>query len=189
MRRRNFLGWMAGAGLLSKLPAWAQGPAPGVLGPLESANLQALAAVVLPASLGGARRTALVEQFLGWCRNYREDADLGYGYGHPRTRRSGPNPARQYPAQLRALGTDFAALGAAERRARVEAALAAAGAKTIPRRPNGRHVASDLMGWFFNGAAGEDFLLQARVMRDACRGLEGSDEAPKPLAPRPGGAA
>src|SRR5579875_2120514 len=62
MRRRNFLGWMAGAGLLTKLPAWAQGPAPGVLGPLESANLQALAAVVLPASLGGARRTALVAQ-------------------------------------------------------------------------------------------------------------------------------
>ncbi|HEY7855087.1 MAG TPA: hypothetical protein VIC32_01485 [Terriglobales bacterium] len=165
MQRRSFFRWLAGMGAFTWLHA--QGSAVG----LDESALGALAAMVLPASLGRAGTDKVAQQFAAWCRDYREDADLGYGYGHPRTRRSGPNPARNYPRQL-------AALGPAPTRAAVEAALDAAAVTALPRRPNGGHVASDLMSFYFTSAAGNDYLYRAAILREACRGFERNAENP-----------
>lgn len=167
-------------GVLARAPIWAWAK-PVTLTPGERANLDALGLLVLPTSLGREQQQNVVENFLAWCANYHPHADLGYGYGRPRTRWSGPSPDRDYAAQLRALGPDFPRQAPAVQRAAVETALQQAGVERMPRRPNGQFVASDLMGYYFNGAAGEDFLYNARILRDACRTLDHSEQRPQPL--------
>ncbi|MGH9518189.1 MAG: hypothetical protein ACRD2D_01010 [Terriglobales bacterium] len=109
-----------------RFPPWARAQAQW--GRLEAANLAALAAVVLPAALGEARRAAIAEGFL-------RHAEAGV--------------RRCYRRQLQALGSDFAALAPSARRARLQAALESASATAIPVCPNGRHVATDLIAVFF----------------------------------------
>lgn len=109
-----------------RFPPWARAQAQW--GRLEAANLAALAAVVLPAALGEARRAAFAEEFL-----HHADA-----------------PAQRcYRRQLRDLGSDFAVLAPGPRRARLQAALASAAAIEVPACPNGRHLATDLIAVFF----------------------------------------
>lgn len=183
MQRRSFFRWIAGtaaAVIYGRVPSWASTQT-FLSAPDEAAMLRALGAVVLPTALVPGQIDVVVAQFVDWCANYKVGADLGYGYGHPRTRLSGPNPDRAYASQLRALGPHFLQLAPTAQRSIVEAALQKVGVTSMPRRPDGRHVASDLMGYFFNGPAGEDFLFRASVMREACRGLDQSDQRPAPL--------
>jgi hypothetical protein len=152
----------------------------------RDAVLAAIAEVVLPAE---GDRKAAVAAFVEWIDNYKEGADTDHGYGNTRIRATGPSPARNYPAQIAALdsaarakGTaGFAAAPLADRRAIVEQAIANAKIDRLPPRPTGGHVATDLMGHYFNSAAAEDLCYRAQIARDACRGLAGSENPPAPL--------
>lgn len=150
----------------------------------DDRTLLALADVVLPAECD---RQAAVAAFVRWIDNYKEGADTDHGYGNTRIRSTGPSPARNYSMQLAALdgaaraagAESFAAASAARRRTMVEAAIASAKIERLPARPNGGHLASDLMGHYFNSSAANDLCYRAAIERDACRGLDGSERPPK----------
>jgi len=142
-------------------------------------ELRDLASVVLPASLGRLRTDKIADDFASWLRDYKAGAEVSSGYGNLRTQVIGPNPAAHYAEQLNQLG--LAKLGADARRAVVEKALADAKIDRIPQRPNGRHVAADLLAFFYGSADGEDSLYGVAIKRDDCRGLANSGKRPERL--------
>lgn len=161
MRRRGFISRMIGlaAGLVAPRWARAQETAPAI---------HELAKILLPAKAAG----KAADGFVAWIRDYRPGAEIASGYGHPREQKIGPDPSANYAQQLRALGSPIS-------RAAVEAALAPF--DRIPQRPNGRHVAADLLGFFYNSADGEDYLYGLAIKRDDCRGLKNSGQHPAKL--------
>jgi hypothetical protein len=170
MRRRTILRWLAAIG---PLRAWAQTAGfPGDQG----TTLRLLAAAVFPSELGaeGIERTAA--GFERWVRDYRPGAEMDHGYGFTRLRSKPPSPAPAYLQQLRdlRLGSDAAA-----NRAAVEAALERANVTALPPTPDGKHVASDLMAFYFRSSAANDLCYRAHIGRDECRGLAGSDREPR----------
>ncbi|HYT77335.1 MAG TPA: gluconate 2-dehydrogenase subunit 3 family protein [Vicinamibacterales bacterium] len=163
---------------------------------LESV-LPAIADVVLPSDCD---RKAAVAAFTRWIDNYKEGADTDHGYGTTRVRATGPSPAARYPAQVVALDAAARAQGAStfsaatveQRRAILEAAIAEAKVQRFSARPTGAHIATDLMGHYFNSSPAADLCYRASIGRDVCRGLPGSENAPPPLplkggSDRPGG--
>src|SRR4051812_9509987 len=133
MKRRTLLQSLAAA--LFVRPSASLGlpaQAPATLTEAQVTTLRAVAEVVLPTAAGDAGRSAAVERFVTWVRDYREGADRGHSYGasvvSPVT---GPSPATRYPAQFAALDQaaagrgagSFAALGLPDRREIVEAML------------------------------------------------------------------
>ena len=156
---------------------------------IAAESILPIAEVVLPGELGDGGRREAVSAFVRWIRNYKEGADTDHGYGNTRIRSTGPSPARGYPAQLAALDEAARARGAAQfaaaspdlRRSLVESAFAAAKVERLPSRPNGAHIASDLMAHYFNSPAAEDRCYRAGIGRDSCRGLAGSEARPAPL--------
>jgi hypothetical protein len=201
MRRRTFSKLMLSDFLLLALPKWvhpawarARGADPPVADPRvadpaqDTVALDEVAGVVLPASLGPQRIGEIVAQFQQWIRDYPAGADAGYGYGISRPRVLGPNPAMHYTEHLRqisdlaaAKGMAFSALNETAKRGIVEAAFTQAGVTAIPAHPNGRHVATDLMSFFYNSSFGEDFCYNAAIQRENCRGLSTSGQRPAPL--------
>jgi hypothetical protein len=155
----------------------------------ESATLRALADVVLPSTLGPARLDEAVGQFTRWVREYRAGAEMSAGYGVTRIQVVPPDPSARHGEQLQALesaargsGAAFDRLDLVARRQLVQAAIAAAGVEAIPRRPDGQHVATDLMSHFFFVAGdGQDWLYNASIKRETCRGLGSSGARPAPL--------
>jgi len=137
------------------------------------------AGVVLPASLGQARTDKIADDFVRWFRDYRAGAEVSSGYGFPRTQVIGPNPSTHYAEQLVQL--DLAKLDPPAKRAAVAKALEAAKIDRIPQRPNGKHVAADLLAYFYGSADGEDFLYGVAIKRDDCRGLADSGKRPARL--------
>jgi len=192
MKRRTLLQSLAAAlfvrpSVSVALPAQA----PATLTETQVTTLRALAEVVLPTSAGDAGRSAAVDRFVTWVRDYREGADRGHSYGasvvSPVT---GPSPATRYPAQFAALdqaasgrgAATFAALGLPERREIVEAALNQAPRVTnLPQRPNGTSLIADFMGFYFSSETAYDLAYDAAIGRDTCRGLDDSGTAPAPL--------
>ncbi len=156
---------------------------------LSAVLLSAIAEVVLPSE---ADQKAAITAFRNWIANYKEGADTDHGYGNTRVRATGPSPARNYPAQIAALdaaarsqgAANFAAASLAQRRAIVEAAITDAKIERLPARPAGGHIATDLMGHYFNSSAANDLCYRAAIGRDACRGLAGSERRPASLASR-----
>ena len=150
----------------------------------DRAVLEAIAEVVLPYE---ADRKAAVSAFTAWIANYKEGADTDHGYGNTRLRTTGPSPARNYTAQIAALDAAAKAKGASgfvaatveQRRAIVEAAILEAKVERLSARPTGVHIATDLMGHYFNSSVASDLCYRAAINRDACRGLAGSDLPPK----------
>jgi hypothetical protein len=170
-------------------PTLNQAPAPAAGGgeiDRDDPRLASLAEVVLPAE---ADRKRALRAFTDWIAGYREGADTDHGYGTTRVRPTGPPPSRNYGAQLAALdaaartagSTGFAAASVAARRAVVEAAIAEAKVERLTARPTGAHIATDLMGHYFNSPDGSDLCYRAAIARDACRALPGSDRPPAPL--------
>jgi hypothetical protein len=177
LSRRDALKTLAAAPMVSRLKA-------GAPYGLDPVTLLAIGEVVLPSE---ADRKAAVAAFISWIDHYKEGADTDHGYGNTRVRATGPSPATNYPAQIAALDTAARASGAAgfavasieRRRAIVEAAIADAKIERLPARANGGHIATDLMGHYFNSSAANDLCYRAEINRDACRGLAGSDVPPK----------
>ncbi len=194
MRRRTLLKSLLtalAAGPLGKVRLFARRQE---LSSSQVATLTAVAEVVLPSALGADGRDLVVEQFATWVREYREGADMGHGYGFATLRRrSGPSPARTYPAQCDALdaaarargGVTFAALAPAERRGIIESALDAPQRVTrLPSQPNGANLVADFMGLYYSSPDAWDLAYGRRIGRDRCRSLDGSDARPMPLEGR-----
>jgi len=161
---------------------------------LTDANLKTLGAIaeaVLPTALNEDERGKAVDRFARWVRDYREGADRGHSYGASTlSQRSGVSPAARYPAQFAALdemaaargAASFAALPLERRREVVQLALDQPQRVTnLPARPNGANLIADFMGYYFASADGYDLAYEARIGRDSCRGLDGSDQVPPPL--------
>jgi hypothetical protein len=156
--------------------------------PEAVAVLGDVAATVLPASLGADRIALIVERFLAWGRDYEEGVALAHGYGDPALVKSGPSPVPDYVAQLAALdaaaarrGGRFQTLPLETRRALLDEALAAAKVTDLPGRPNGRHVVSDLMAFYFRSSEANDLAYRARIGRQVCRTLELTTRRPAPM--------
>ena len=196
MNRRTWL-WSFAAGVLAapfrRLKAAARGQS-SVLSTPDAATLESVAEIVLPSDLGADGRRRVVAAFLAWIKDYKEGADRGYGYGASTlSAPTGPSPASRYPEQLTALDTSartsgaasFAALPAAARRAQIEASLnAMQGGARLATRPTGANVIADLMGFYFNSAEAWNLAYRARIDRDSCRALAGSEQPPAPLGSR-----
>ena len=181
MRRRTLLQWLAAAAGTLPFPAvraWGQAATfPGN----DGATLRALAALVLPSELGRAGTDRIAEKFEHWVRDYRPGADMEHGYGFTRVRAKAPSPAPSYLAQLAALREPLAGTDAATRRKTIEAALEQANIKDLPRMPDGKHIVTDLMSFYFQSADANDLCYRAAIQRYNCRGLDGSENPPPPL--------
>ncbi|MBZ5617185.1 MAG: hypothetical protein LAQ69_00430 [Acidobacteriia bacterium] len=181
MRRRTLLRWIAslgGAIRFSGLRAWAQTagfPA------AQEETLAALAAVVLPSELGPGRIRDIARRFERWVREYRPGAKMDHGYGFTRLRTKPLSPAPAYLRQLESLRPALLNGDAASRHQAVEAALEEAKLTDLPRTPDGRHVALDLMAFYFRSSDANDLCYHAAIGRDLCRGLKGSDNPPREL--------
>jgi len=167
------------------LPRHARAESRGEPAAGSDATLLALAGAVLPESLGAERVREIANRFQTWLHAYRAGAELDHGYGHTRLQTTGDSPAAGHGRQLAALeaaaraeGAAFARLPAVRQRALVAKALAAAKITDLPERPDGRHVAADLLAFFFRSSEASDLCYGAAIGRDTCRGLPGSDEAP-----------
>ena len=188
MQRRTFFKWIGSTAIPFVLPRWAraqQGPFAGQ----SALTLREVANAVLPQSLGSHGMDAAVTEFTQWVRNYKAGAEMSAGYGFTRIQVVPPDPSTHYVEQLdqleaaaRTRGVPFAKLDLGAKREIVQAALASAKVDAIPRRPSGQHVAADLLGFFyFISSDGHDFLYNAAIKRDECRGLASSGQRPAPL--------
>jgi hypothetical protein len=153
------------------------------------ATLGALAPVVLPQSLGRRAIGLVTEGFLDWLRGYRAGVIMEHGYGRPDVRRTPESPIQRYVEQLAALeraaqqqGQVFGRLPADAKRALVEAALREAKIEGLPGLPDGRHVVSDLMAFYFQSSEANDYCYRARIGREKCRPLSSVTVRPRPLA-------
>ena len=165
MQRRNFVKVMA----VAAAPGF---PYAAKAQSIDPKTMRDLAAVVLPESLGRRRTDKIAADFLKWIADYKEGVYTSSGYGNPRTQTVPPNPAKNYLAQLSAFNGVIT-------KESVAAALEKAKIDRIPNRPDGRHIAADLIAYFYNSADGEDLLYGVEIKRDDCRGLANSTQRPK----------
>jgi hypothetical protein len=173
--------WLATAAGTLPFPAlrtWAQTTTfPGQ----HAATLRALATLVLPSEFGSNGTDRVAERFEHWVRDYRPGADLEHGYGHTRLGAKPPSPAPTYLAQLSALRDPLSSTDSVAKRKAIESALDTAKVKELPSLPDGRHIISDLMSFYFRSSDANDLCYRAAIYREGCRGLEGSDSPPPPI--------
>ena len=188
MKRRTLFKTAALAILSYAIPRFARARATA-LSQENRELIAAIAEVVLPSSLGADGRAKAVEAFAKWLDGYKAGVPMSYGYGDLRYAVVPPSPLLRYASQFtrlqelsQAKGSVFTALSPADRKAVVEAALLEAKVTKMPERPDGQHVASDLMGHFYNSSDGNDFLFKASIRISACRGLDTSADRPVPIA-------
>jgi len=189
MKRRTFVRFAASTVALlpaSRLALLAQEAG---LPSASLATLEALAPVVLPPSLGRRAIGLVTDRFLAWLRGYRAGVIREHGYGRPEVRRTPESPASRYVEDLAALeraaeaqGAAFSRMSPAAKRALIEAALRAAGVEDLPGRPNGQHVVSDLMAFYFQSSEANDFCYRAQIGQEKCRPLRVVTMRPRPLA-------
>lgn len=189
MRRRTLL-----QALLSTVPAASLarvrlGAQVRDLTPEAIATLREVAATVLPPSIGADRVSLVVDRFVAWTKDYEEGVALAHGYGHPRLVLSAASPAPDYVAQLtvieaaaRGRGGRFGTLPLEARRALLDQALQDAKVTSLPGRPTGQHVVSDLMAFYFRSSEANDLAYRARIGRQVCRTLELTTRRPTPMA-------
>lgn len=185
MKRRNLFLTAALAIMSNALPRFARAQADG----LSQGNRELIAAigdVVLPSILGNDGRAKAVDAFVRWLDEYRPGVPMSYGYGSKLPYAVvPPSPLLRYTAQFRRLqessrskGSDFSALSVDDRKAVVEAAVVEAKVTKLPDRPDGQHIASDLLSHFYSSSDGNDFLFNASIRVSYCRGLGTSSERP-----------
>jgi len=179
MRRRTLIQTVIALVPLKGVRVWAQTATfPGNRQPV----LKELAATVLPASIGAAGVDRIVQQFIRWVREYRANAEMQAGYGYPQVRYKPESPAPRYMAQLEALASGaLATTDPATRRERLAAMLTEANIGNLPQAPDGKHIVSDLMTFYFMSPEANDRAYDAAIGKDQCRGLKNSGAAPAPL--------
>jgi hypothetical protein len=149
----------------------------------DIATLREVAAVVLPSSLGRKRTDGVASDFIEWVRDYKAGAEVSTGYGFPSVRSLPQNPSTRYSEQLKLLngGGSFATLDAAAKRDAIASALRQSGLDRLPARPDGKHIAADLMSYFYLTGEGQDSLYGAAIHSDECSGLASSAARPATL--------
>jgi hypothetical protein len=150
--------------------------------------LRDVAATVLPSAIGSKGQDQAVDDFLRWIREYQEGVALSHGYGEPQLVKSGPSPAPGYTKQLIALqtaaqskGGRFGSLPLEVRRQLIDTALTAADVRSLPGRPDGKHVVADLMAHYFRSSAANDLCYNARIGRNTFRAIRVTTVRPQPL--------
>jgi hypothetical protein len=152
--------------------------APSFPGSYESV-LKDLAAAVLPESMGRASTDKIAIRFVRWVQEYRPGAEMQAGYGFTRIRYKPASPAPRYLEQLTLLAsTSFSQSDLATQRREVQRALQEAKVNELPFLPDGTHLASDLMAFYFQSSEAADSAYSAAIGRDKCRGLKNSGETP-----------
>lgn len=146
--------------------------------------MRALAITVLPSELGSDGIRDVVGRFETWVRNYKPGADLEHGYGVPHVRSMPDSPVPSYLIQLQALRGLLLAGDAESKRKVIEDSLAIAGVSSLSRPPDGKHIISDLMSFYFLSSDAADLCYRAAIERYKCRGLDNSDKPPAPLRGR-----
>ncbi len=158
---------------------------------LDSRQLRALGAAILPGELGADGVNRVVSAFENWLAGYREGAELVHGYGTGELRRTGPSPALRWSAQLRELdaaarkqGHSFEQLGSDARQVLVRAALEGQRGVALPAIDRAPHLALGLLAYFYGSPEATDLCYQARIGSNGCRPLAESSPRPLPLAGR-----
>lgn len=189
MKRRTLFKTAALAVLTNLVPRFARAQA-AALSRDDRELVAAVGEVVLPSSLRADGRAKAVQAFAKWLDGYKAGVPMSAGYGsHLRNAVVPPSPLLRYPSQLtrlqelaKAKGSTFMALPPADRKAVVEAALLEAKVTKLPERPDGQHIASDLMSHFYSSSDGNDFLFKASIRVSDCRGLDASADRPVSIA-------
>lgn len=193
MKRRTFFTWTFVSWVVQLVrPQWTWAgavPSAAEQAAIDARLLRAVAGAVLPAGLGDNGLAAATNGFTAWVAGYRAGAEMSAGYGFTQLQVVAPDPSTRYPEQLADLerraqqrGGAFAALDLTAQRAIISDAMTAGAVDALPRRPNGRHVAADLMShFFFISGEGQDFVYNASIRRETCRGLSSSGDRPAPL--------
>ena len=159
---------------------------------LDPALLAALAAAVLPESLGAAAHARTVRDFTAWIAAYTPVAEEMHGYGDAEITYTPADPAPNWSAQLEALDLyarqarrkGFAALPLPERRDVVRRQLSSIRGAALPSNPlTAPHVAIALLSFWATSPGAHDAAYGARCMRGDCRGLGNGTRQPLPLAP------
>ena len=177
MDRRTFVQLTAAAVVWSPLEALrAAEETPMPAASIET--LRALAPIVLPSSLGRRAIGVLTDRFLERLQGHRVGVGMDYGYGRPVLRRTSESPAPGYIEQLAALeraaqqqGQAFGRLPADAKRALIEQALRDAKVEDLPDLPDGQHIVSDLMSFYFQSSEANDRCYRARIGREKPRPL------------------
>ncbi len=188
MKRRSFVQLTAAAVVLSPLERFAFAGAEAVLPEASVETLRALAPIVLPASLGRRAVGLLTDRFVARLQGYKAGVGMDYGYGHPVLRRTPESPAPRYVEQLAALeraagqqGQAFGRLPADAKRTLIENALQEARVEELPEIPDGQHVVSDLMAFYFQSSEANDYCYRAQIGREKPRPLSAVTGRPSPL--------
>lgn len=158
------------------------------LTPGDIVVLRDIAGTVLPASIGSAGQEEAVDSFVRWLRDYKQGVALSHGYGDPRLVKSGPSPQSSYSTQLDALqkaaqarGGRFGVLALAVRRELLDTAFTAADVRSLPGRPDGKHVIADLMAHYFRSSGANDLCYRSRIGRNTYRAIRVTTVRPAPL--------
>jgi hypothetical protein len=142
--------------------------------------LRELAVVVLPTTLTRAQTDAVVEGFRKWLDGYKSGAVISHGYGIPRARVTPTIVGERYAQQLAAI--EQAAASASSKPAAIASALADVKIERLPATPDGRHIVSDFMSFYFGSSEANDLAYGAKIGRESCRGLSGSSREPARIA-------
>jgi hypothetical protein len=183
--RRTFLCWLLSGAAAVPLRTVRLHAQVAALPADSVATLRAVAAVALPSELRAAGHEKVVNDFVQWLASYRSGAERNWGYGSPRKNGTPAIDTSRYVTQLRAIdesargrGGSFASLSAESRRAVVVDAIEKSGVRELPSAPDGRHVVTDVMSFYFTSGPASDLAYGARIARSTCRGLRGAGSRP-----------
>jgi hypothetical protein len=148
----------------------------------HESTLKELAATVLPESLGRAGTDSVALQFVRWVQEYRPGAEMQTGYGATRVRYKPASPAAIYLEQLDQLSSGaLGQSGITARRLKIAETLQAANVRDLPQAPDGAHIASDLMTFYFQSSEANDITYLASIGKDKCRTLKNCGDVPSAL--------
>jgi len=159
----------------------------------DRAMLDALAEVMLPASIGVAARNDAVAAFVAWTEGYDPVAEEMHGYGYADVRYLPADPAPGWRAQLEALDTlaqrtrhkPFTQLDGQQREGVVSAALRSVRAERLPPPLSAPHIALALLSHWAASPGAWNLALGAQVSPGTCRPLGDAVRAPLPLVKTP----
>ncbi len=153
--------------------------------------LDALATVVLPASIGvDAQRTA-ADNFVAWIDGYDPVAEEMHGYGYADIRYLPADPAPNWRAQIEALdtlarktrGSSFATLDADAMREVLSVALRRERlSERLPSPLSASHIAVALLAHWASAPDAWNLALGAKVSPETCRPLAQANRKPLPLS-------
>lgn len=188
MTRRELIRWMLSVTAVLPVGRLALRAQSTAFGPSDLTTLEALADTVLPGELGRAGSKAITQTFIKWLAEYRSGADMGHGYGVLRARVTPTISLETYRTQLGALdqrarrnGGSFDSLPVPARKALVQQVLDEASVRDLPQIPDGKHLVSDLMAFYFRSTQANDLCYRASIGREVCRSLAGSSRKPDSL--------